>query len=91
MCGAFLEISKSIYVVVIYTGTDTKLVMNHRSSPHKVSSYMSFPYKLMYCYIVLTLIVAGFQGFKSVEFTLNDYPKMEYLSFGYQKTIGTAV
>jgi len=57
LCGAFLEISKSIYVVVLYTGTDTKLVMNHTKSPHKTSSYMGFLYKLMYVYLAFMIVI----------------------------------
>jgi len=58
MCGAFLEISKSIYVVVLYTGTDTKLVMNHKKTPHKTSSYTGFLYKLLYVYFAFMIIIS---------------------------------
>jgi hypothetical protein len=60
LCGAFLEISKSVFVLVLYTGKDTKLVLNQRKIPHKTSSFMGFFYKLLYCYIALLFVMAGY-------------------------------
>ena len=81
MCGSFLEISKSILVVVIYSGKDTKAVLNHRKMRHKTTRYMSFFYKILVFYIALLIILASIMLTYQINFNAGTYKKSEYLSY----------
>tara|TARA_B110000285_G_C15101300_1_gene605154 strand:+ start:865 stop:1326 length:462 start_codon:yes stop_codon:yes gene_type:complete len=81
MCGSYLEISKSILVVVIYSGKDTKAVLNHRKMRYKKTRFMSFFYKILYCYLALLIILSSIMLAYQINFNAGTFKKSEYLSY----------
>jgi len=68
MCGSFLEISKSIWVLTMYSGNDTKLVMNKTKIPYKQSRFTGFFYKLLIIYIFIMITFATALGLYQVSY-----------------------
>jgi phospholipid-translocating ATPase len=80
MAGSILEISKSIFALVLYTGNGTKLIMSKQKMPFKRSRFTSFFYKVLIFYIFLMIAIASTSAWYQFKF-IDDSKLYIYLNY----------
>lgn len=82
--GSFIENSGHVVALVVYTGTDTKLIQNLGKYVFKMSSFEKILNFIMVMNLCMAIVIALITGGVYVAFRQDTYDKADYLWYNYE-------
>jgi magnesium-transporting ATPase (P-type) len=82
--GSSLRNTKWVLGVVVYTGTDTKLVMNSRAAPFKISSIERTMNNILLVVLAALVFISTVSLVFFILWTNTYYDYLDYLCYNYQ-------
>ena len=84
--GSYIENSGHVVALVVYTGTDSKLIMNLGKYVFKMSSFEKILNRIMVINLLLAITIALLSAIVTVVWTNNNIDEMTHIYEDYDKS-----